>query len=181
MTSPHSLAVGAVPPTACAGAFSFRFSFLSSCITPINRWLCSFLPLPHERALFSLSPFSFFFFLILRTLYVFLIIGSRGTISPLFQAMNSWPHIKGEPSRFAGCRRRAWGWRGSRLGDGHGGSVPGGAASSTLLTPAHRVPLSVCVFQANGRLKQMEKECSQKLAKSSQVGDEKTGASHELI
>lgn len=124
-------------------------------------------------------PTPLFFFLILRTLYVFLIIGSRGTISPLFQAMNSWPQIKGEPSRFAGCRRRAWGWRGARLSDGHGGSVPGGAASSTLLTSAHRVPL--CVFQANCRLKQMEKEYSQKLAKSSQVGDEKTGASHELI
>lgn len=164
------------------GTFSFPFSFLYSYITPINWWLSSFLPfLPHERALFSLSspPHPPFFFLILRTLYVFLIIGSRGTISPLFQAMNSWPQIKGEPSRFAGCRRRAWGWRGARLSDGHGGSVPGGAASSTLLTSAHRVPL--CVFQANCRLKQMEKEYSQKLAKSSQVGDEKTGASHELI
>lgn len=39
----------------------------------------------------------------------------------------------------------------------------------------------MCVFQANSRLKQVEKEYSQKLAKSSQVGTEKRGTSHGFI
>lgn len=79
--------------------------------------------------------------------------------------MNSWREIKDKPCGFLAAPEGRYSWQPSQLpGDRHVQEIP-----SSQVTVCVCVCSCTCVFQANSRLKQIEKEYTQKLAKSSQV------------
>lgn len=77
--------------------------------------------------------------------------------------MNSWHEIKDKPCGFLAAPGGRCSWQPAQPpGDRHVEEIPGSQVTVCVCS-------CLCVFQANSRLKQIEKEYTQKLAKSSQV------------